>query len=105
MPNWVDYTPDLDQQAFCARLCCWPCQCGVALTNAVINCDVSGCWKVICCCPVSRNVYYGDYIFYLVLTRSESGPLIRTLLLPFFLSLFFFFSVVRAVGGFQQRLS
>jgi len=69
MPNWIDFTPDLNDQAFCARLFCWPCQCGVALTNAVINCDVDGCFKVVFCCPVR----FFAWLLLLLLLRQRAS--------------------------------
>ena len=51
MPEWIDYTPDLTKQDFCTRLLCWPCQCGLALTNAFAICDMNGFCAVLCCCP------------------------------------------------------
>jgi hypothetical protein len=51
MPDWIDFTPDLGNHSFCTRIWLWPCQCGLALSNALLNCDVNGCCTVLWCCP------------------------------------------------------
>jgi hypothetical protein len=55
MPDWIDFTPDLQDQALCTRLFCWPCHSSIALCNAVGNCDCCGVLKVMFCCPVRRT--------------------------------------------------
>jgi hypothetical protein len=50
--SMIDITPDLSSQTFCTRVCLWPCQSGIALSNAFMNCDIDGICKVFCCCPV-----------------------------------------------------
>ena len=57
--DWIDFTPDLAGQSWCTRLVMWPCQCGLALSNACATCDVDGCCKVLWCCPVRRTVLCG----------------------------------------------
>ena len=51
MPDWIDFTPNLENQNLCVRLWCWPCHCGISLTNSCINCDVNGVCDIIWCCP------------------------------------------------------
>jgi hypothetical protein len=51
MPDFIDFTPNLESQNCCVRFCCWPCQCGLAFSNAMINCDMNGICNIIWCCP------------------------------------------------------
>jgi hypothetical protein len=51
MVEWIDYTPDLQKQPFCTRILCWPCQCGLALSNTFLQCDPAGFCTILCCCP------------------------------------------------------
>lgn len=51
MPEWIDFTPQLENQNFCNRIWCWPCHCGVAMTNACVNCDMNSFCTIVWCCP------------------------------------------------------
>jgi hypothetical protein len=51
MPEWIDFTPNLQNQNFCNRIWCWPCYCGISMANTCVNCDMNGLCTILWCCP------------------------------------------------------
>ena len=50
-----DFSQPLASQSLVTRLCCFPCQCGLACSHSCISFDFDSIMTILCCCPVSKK--------------------------------------------------